>query len=190
MPVGRFELLSEQKIKMTKKIIAFGGSSSKNSINKKLATYTAKQFKNTEVEILDLNDFEMPLFSVDKEENGFPEEAQKFLDKIEEADLLVVSMGEHNGNYSAAFKNTLDWASRINNKIFQGKKMLLMATSPGGRGGKSVLEIAKDRFPRHDANLVGTFSLPSFYENFDEVNGITSTDLKNELLEIVNSIDL
>lgn len=175
---------------MTKKIIAFGGSSSKNSINKKLANYTAGLFENTSVEILDLNDFEMPVFSVDKEENGFPKEAQNFLDKIEEADLLVISLAEHNGAYSAAFKNILDWTSRINGKVFQGKKMLLMATSPGARGGQSVLEIAKDRFPRHDANLAGTFSLPSFYDNFDEEKGITDEDLKKELLEIIKSIDL
>lgn len=65
--------------KMTKKIIAFGGSSSKNSINKKLATYTAHLFQDATVEVLDLNDFEMPVFSVDKEENDFPKEAQNFL---------------------------------------------------------------------------------------------------------------
>ncbi len=175
---------------MDKKIIAFGASSSKNSINKKLATYTANLFENAKVEILDLNDYEMPVFSVDKEANGFPKEAQAFLDKIAEVDLLVVSMAEHNGNYTAAFKNILDWTSRINGKVFQGKTMLLMATSPGARGGKSVLDISKDRFPRHDANLVGTFSLPSFYENFDVVNGIINVDLKNELLEIVKEIDL
>jgi chromate reductase len=173
---------------MTKKIIAFGGSSSKNSINKKLATYTAHLFQDSTIEVLDLNDFEMPVFSIDKEENGFPKEAQNFLNKIGDADLLVVSLAEHNGAYSAAFKNILDWASRINGKVFQEKKMLLMATSPGARGGESVLEIAKDRFPRHDANLVGTFSLPSFHENFDEVNGIINEELKNKLLKIVNSI--
>lgn len=172
------------------KILAFAGSTSSTSINRELVKFVLQSFPEDEINLIDLNDFEMPLFSVDKEQNGFPKEAQKFLDKIEEADFLVVSLAEHNGNYTAAFKNILDWASRINNKIFQGKKMLLMATSPGGRGGKSVLEIATDRFPRHDANLIGTFSLPSFYENFDEVNGITSTDLKKELLEIVNSIDL
>ncbi|MFT5754086.1 MAG: chromate reductase, partial [Flavobacterium sp.] len=72
--------------------------------------------------------------------------------------------------------------------VFQEKKMLLMATSPGARGGESVLEIAKDRFPRHDANLVGTFSLPSFHENFDEIDGIINEELKNKLLKIVNSI--
>ena len=139
--------------------------------------------------VLDLNDFAMPVYSVDKEENGFPKEAQNFLDKIAEADLLVVSMAEHNGNYTAAFKNTLDWTSRINGKVFQGKKMLLMATSPGARGGKSVLDISKDRFPRHDANVLNTFSLPSFNENFDEEKGITNDDMRNELLEIIQSIE-
>lgn len=174
-----------------KKIIAFAGSSSKNSIDKKLATYTASLFKDVEVEVLDLNDFEMPLYSVDKEEEvGFPGEAHKFLSKIGEADLLVVSMAEHNGAYSTAFKNLLDWCSRINGNIFQSKKMLLMATSPGGRGGTSVLEISKDRFPRHDAKLIGTFSLPSFNENFDEVNGIVNEGLKEELLKIIDSIEL
>lgn len=49
-----------------KKIIAFGASSSKNSINKQLAIYVAGQFKNASVEILDLNDYEMPIFSTDK----------------------------------------------------------------------------------------------------------------------------
>ncbi|WP_338378419.1 NAD(P)H-dependent oxidoreductase [uncultured Flavobacterium sp.] len=175
---------------MTKKIIAFGGSSSKKSINKKLATYTSNLFKNASVEIIDLNDYEMPIFSVDKEEKGFPKEAQNFLDKIGEADFLVVSLAEHNGAYTAAFKNILDWTSRINGKVFQGKRMLLMATSPGARGGKSVLEMAKDRFPRHDANLVGTFSLPSFYDNFDEEKGIIDEDLNKELLEIIKSFDL
>lgn len=175
---------------MTKKIIAFGASTSKNSINKKLASYTAHLFQNTTVEILDLNDFEMPLFSIDKEVDDFPKEAQNFLDKIKEADVLVISLAEHNGAYTAAFKNILDWTSRINGKVFQGKKMILMATSPGARGGQSVLEIAKDRFPRHDANIVATFSLPNFNENFDLVDGINHVDLKKELMEIVKSIDL
>lgn len=46
------------------KIIAFGASPSKNSINKKLATYAATLFENAEVEVLDLNDFQMPIFTV------------------------------------------------------------------------------------------------------------------------------
>lgn len=174
-----------------KKIIAFGGSSSKNSINKQLAAYVANLYTNTSIEILDLNDYEMPLFSVDREkENGIHPLAQDFYAKIGSADLLVISLAEHNGAYSSAFKNILDWTSRINNKTFQQKPMLLLATSPGARGGSTVLEIATKRFPFQGAELKGSYSLPTFYENFDAVNGIINPELKNQLMEIVNSIEI
>ncbi|MGX7668551.1 NADPH-dependent FMN reductase [Flavobacterium pedocola] len=169
------------------KIIAFGGSNSKNSINKKLATYVSHLFENYEVEVLDLNDFAMPLFSVDLEkEVGHQPLAQDFLAKIATADMLVVSMAENNGNYTAAFKSLFDWASRIEVKVFQQKPMLLMATSPGGRGGASVLEIAKNAFPRYGANVLATFSLPSFNDNFDVENmKIANTVLDNQIKDIV-----
>jgi chromate reductase, NAD(P)H dehydrogenase (quinone) len=169
------------------KIIAFGGSPSKNSINKKLAIYAASLFENAEVEVLDLNDFQMPIFSVDIEaEIGQHDLAKAFLAKIESADFLVVSLAENNGNYSAAFKNLYDWCSRIMGKVFQGKPMLLLSTSPGGRGGASVLEIAKNAFPRYGAEIKATFSLPSFNDNFDVEKGMISNPaLDTQLKEIV-----
>ena len=73
--------------------------------------------------------------------------AKAFLAKIEEADFLVVSLAENNGNYSAAFKNVFDWCSRITVKVFQEKPMLLMATSPGGkRWSNRFLKLQKMRF--------------------------------------------
>ncbi len=171
------------------KIIAFGASNSKNSINKKLATYATTYFNSADVVILDLNDFEMPVFSVDKEkDNGFPKEAERFLEVIGTADLLILSMAEHNGSYTAAFKNILDWTSRINGKIFQNKPMLLMATSPGARGGQSVLEAAKIRFPFHAANILATFSLPEFEKNFSETDGILNEELKALFLTSINEV--
>jgi chromate reductase len=171
------------------KIIAFGASPSTKSINKKLATYAASLFENAEVEVLDLNDFAMPLFSVDLEAQvGQLQEAQNFLSRISEADILVISMAENNGNYSAAFKNVFDWASRINVKVFQEKPMLLMATSPGRRGGASVLEIALKLFPRYGGNIRASFSLPSFNENFDiEKGAITEENFNTQLKEIVRN---
>jgi len=172
------------------KIIAFGGSPSKNSINKKLATYAASLFTNAEVEILDLNNFQMPLFTVDLEaEIGQHELAKAFLAKIESADFLVVSLAENNGNYSAAFKNIFDWCSRITPKVFQENPMLLLATSPGARGGASVLEIAKTAFPHYGADIKATFSLPSFNANFDiEKLEISNSELDNQLKEIIKNL--
>lgn len=174
-----------------KKILAFGASSSKTSINKQLATYAANQFENATVEILDLNDYEMPIYSMDKESaTGIPQLAQDFYAKIGNSDLIIISFAEHNGAYSTAFKNIFDWISRINSKTFQEKSMLLLSTSPGPRGGATVLEIAKGRFPFQGGMVKGSFSLPSFSANFDSEKGIIDTDLKNQLLEIVKSVDL
>lgn len=164
-----------------KNILAFAGSNSKKSINKQLAIYASGLVEDTQVTILDLNDFELPLFGVDLEkEKGIPENAYKFLNHIKSSDGIIISLAEHNGAYSAVFKNLLDWMSRIEGKTFFGKPMLLMATSSGRRGGQSVLEIAKNRFPRHDANVVSDFSLPSFGANFSEEK-IVDSDLDLEL---------
>jgi hypothetical protein len=56
--------------------------------------------------------------------------------------------------------------SRIDGKLWGNIPMLLMATSPGGRGGQTVLNIAKSTFPHLGGNIVGDYSLPSFNEHF------------------------
>lgn len=173
-----------------KKIIAFGASSSKNSINKQLSIYAASLFENASVEVLDLNDYDMPVFSVDREkEDGIHTLAQQFYDRIGTADCIVISFAEHNGSYSAAFKNIFDWASRINAKTFQQKPMLLLATSPGARGGSSVLDTATKRFPFQGGDVKGSFSLPSFHENFKE-GKIINEELNADLIELIQSIAL
>ena len=173
-----------------KKIIAFAGSNSKKSINKQLAYYTAQQIRNAEVTLLDLNDFELPIFSVDYEaEFGAPEKAQRFLDFIHEADGVVLSLAEHNGAYSAALKNIFDWMSRIDGKLWKNTPLLLMATSPGARGGTSVLEIAKRRFPYMGADTIVDFSLPSFSQNFSE-SGISDSELKKSHQSAVAAFEL
>ncbi len=55
-----------------KKIVTIGGSNSKKSINKVLAEYSGGLLNGIELIKVDLNDFMMPLFSVDVEnEQGF-----------------------------------------------------------------------------------------------------------------------
>ena len=164
-------------------IVAFGASNSSTSINQQFAHYAALQFGD-EVQLLDLNDFEMPIYSADRErESGVPEEALEFLDILADADLLVISMTEHNGAYSAAFKNLFDWASRSEQKVFQNKPMVLLSTSPGGFGGGNVMQLALTRFPKHGAEIIGHFSLPSFHDNFD--NGIKNKELNDQFMEMM-----
>lgn len=172
------------------KILAYAASSSKTSINKKLVSYAASLVEGAQVEVLDLNDFEMPLFSVDREkEIGHPELAKTFLTKIESDDAVLVSFAEHNGSFTAAYKNLFDWASRVNPKFYQNKPMIMMATSPGGRGGATVLSAATSSAPHLGADLRGQFLFPRFGDNFDSEKGeITNQDKRNELIEVLAAL--
>jgi chromate reductase len=173
------------------KIFAFAASNAKDSINGKLVQFASSQFDQASVEIANLNHYEMPLFSTDREkENGIPELALAFAKKIDEADLLLISFAEHNGTYTVAFKNIFDWISRISGrKAFGDKAIFAMATSGGPRGGKGVLETATKRFPFNGGTIIAEFSLPKFNDNFSLENGITNTDLReefNQQIEIIH----
>ncbi|MDG3085807.1 NAD(P)H-dependent oxidoreductase [Vibrio hannami] len=171
-------------------VLAFAASSSKNSINQRLAYYAATQIEGANVELLDINDYEMPLFSEDREkELGQPEQAKAFYKKLGEADVIVISFAEHNGSYTAAYKNLFDWTSRIDREVFQNKPMLLLATSPGPGGAASVLAQAKQSSPYFAADVKGAVSVPSFYDNFDiESGSFRNSELEQQLKGLVASL--
>lgn len=171
------------------KILALAGSTSSTSINRQLANYAASLVANAEVTELDISKYELPTFSTDEEEkSGVPAAAKSFLATIAAHDAVVISLAEHNGSYAAAFKNLYDWASRAEYAVWANKPMLLMATSPGGRGGATVLAAAEATFPRMGADLKATFSLPSFGENFVVGEGLTNSALRAELVRAVAAL--
>ena len=97
-----------------KTILSFGASNASNSINVQLARFATTYFSEYEINFIDLNEYEMPIFSIDREEqSGVPDPAHRFKDHIRRADGILISFAEHNGSYSVAFKNVMDWASRI-----------------------------------------------------------------------------
>lgn len=172
------------------KLLAFAASSSRNSINRQLVAYAASLVEGAEVEMLDLNDYEMPLFSVDREkELGHPEQARAFLAKLAASDALMISFAEHNGSYTAAWKNLFDWSSRVDGKVFQNKPMVLLSTSPGARGGASVLATATSAAPFYGGQVKASLAIPSFQQNFDVERGMLNNhELQHKLIEAVSQL--
>lgn len=172
------------------KVLAFAATNSKQSINGQLVNYVASQFGEHQVEIIDLSHYEMPIFSIDREiENGIPQLALDFAQKIDESDLLLISFAEHNGTYTTAFKNIFDWISRIPNRTaFGDKNIFAMATSPGPRGGMGVLEAAVNRLPFNGGKIVGSYSLPSFGDNFSSEKGVSHPEKNEELQSKISEI--
>ena len=174
------------------KILGIPDSYSEKSINALLVRYVIDSMKSNlnfdaEYSILDLNNFEMPIYKAEREAaDGVPERAIAFVRAIEFSDALIFSFAEHNGNYSAAFKIVFDWASRIDLKVFHGRPILMMATSPGARGGAAVLQIASNAAPYFEGKVFATFSLPRFNETFDRTrNIITDEDKAYELFKLI-----
>ncbi len=170
-----------------KKIVVFGASNSINSINKKLAKYAGGLVKDANISVLDLNDYVMPIYSEDiQNQYGIPELAHEFKDSLRESDGIIISFAEYNGSYTAAFKNIFDWISVIDRDVWCSKPMLLLSTSPGPRGAADVLESAYKRINHENNNIVLAFSVPSFGKNFDEKYGILDKELLNSIQDKIN----
>ncbi|MBM7036128.1 NADPH-dependent FMN reductase [Vibrio ulleungensis] len=150
-------------------ILAFGASNSTQSINKTVALYAANQVHNSQITLVDLADYDLPLYSIDRENShGIPEKAQQLFTMIGRSDAVVISYAEHNGSYTAAYKNVFDWMSRIDQKVFQDKSMVLFATSPGPGGAQNVLASAVQSAPYFGGNVLASLSIPSFFDNFSQ----------------------
>lgn len=177
-------------------ILVFAASNSTTSINKRLAVHAANVLKekfnaSVVIDVLDLNDFEMPIYSPEREKtSGVPQLAQDFYARIGAADGLIVSYAEHNGHYSAAFKNIFDWCSRIDMKVFQGKPKIVLSSSPGKRGGASVMAAALEGAPHFGADVKGSLSVGPFSEHFDEQsNSLVTPELVSALHEALSELN-
>jgi NAD(P)H-dependent FMN reductase len=70
------------------KILAFGASNNLNSINQNLAFYTARLFENTQLDLIDLNDFECAIYSPQRQKEGFPSQIINFFNKMDGCEYL------------------------------------------------------------------------------------------------------
>ena len=130
------------------KILAFAGSSRKESFNKKLVKIAANgaEEAGANVTLVDLADYPMPLFDQDLEaEKGMPENARKFKKLLIEHEAIMIASPEYNSAFSPLLKNVIDWASRAESTeeppmaAYQDKVAVIMSASPGRLGGSRGL---------------------------------------------------
>lgn len=165
---------------MMKRILAFAGSNSQSSINKKFVQYVANQIEG-EVDFLDIAEFNPPIYGIDHEESdGIPQSTLDLNEKLSAFDALIISANEHNGASSAFFKNHVDWLSRNDRNFLKDKKLFLLSTSPGRGGAKMSLSYLVEVLPRFGAEVVSQFSLASFGHSFSKDQGITDANQEKE----------
>jgi len=173
-----------------KNILAFAGSNSSTSINHQLLEYVKSQLDNedTHVDLIRLTDFDIPMYGIDIENNtGIPDGVKALDAKIQAADALVISVAEHNGNVTAFFKSISDWLSRNNRHYLEGKKILLLSTSPGKGGAGSALELTNKTLPFFKGEIVAKMSVPSFNQVL-QAGELVDDEIKVKLATAMNAI--
>ena len=127
-------------------LLIFAGSTRQQSFNRKLAHATAAIARDAgaSVTVLELSDFDIPLYNADLEAEGTPADVVRLKQALFDHPAWIICSPEYNGSYTALLKNTLDWASSPvknhaywsdSSKPFAGKVVGLLSASPGALGG-------------------------------------------------------
>lgn len=127
----------------TPKILAFAGSTRKESVNKRLAKIAlhAAEKADAETTFIDLSDYDMPLYSDDLlSEHGMPDSVIAFKDMLKSHNGFLITSPEYNGSLTGVLKNAIDWATvkadaEERMACWNGKIVGILAASPGGLGG-------------------------------------------------------
>ncbi|WP_342130200.1 NADPH-dependent FMN reductase [Hydrogenophaga sp. OTU3427] len=128
------------------KALVFAGSTRQHSFNRRLAAVAAQAARDqgAEVTLLELADFELPLYNGDLEAQGTPDNVRRLKAIFHAHPAWIICSPEYNGSYTGLLKNTLDWLSRpiagdadwaVGGKPFNNKVVGLLAASNGALGG-------------------------------------------------------
>lgn len=159
------------------RILALSGSARKESLNRKLLAVAveAARAAGAEVTLLDLNEYEMPLYHGDLEdEKGMPEKAQKLVKLISEHAGLLIASPEYNAGLTPLLTNTIDWCTRADENPFIGKVAAIVSASPGQLGGIRSQQLARQLLTHLGSHVVPlTCILPHADKAFDAQGRLT-----------------
>ena len=127
-------------------ILIFAGSTRQESYNRKLAKAAAAiaEQQGAQATLLELSDFDIPLYNADLEARGTPADVIRLKQAMHSHPAWVICSPEYNGSYPALLKNAIDWASSPvkgdalwsdGTLPFRNKVVGMASASPGGMGG-------------------------------------------------------
>ena len=180
----------------TPKILAFAGSARKDSWNKKLVQAAADFAREAgaEVTVLDLADYELPLFNEDLESEGTPETAFQLKELFIAHDGFLIASPEYNSSISPLLKNTIDWVSRPDDSRpskagFTGKTAALLSASPGALGGMRGLVHLRDILGNIGVTLVPSEAAVSkAHEAFNENGSLADERTAKRVQSVVSAL--
>ena len=174
------------------KILAFAGSSRRESLNRKFLAVAVQEVKHAggEVTLVELSDYELPLYNGDLEDaSGMPANARKLVDLIKGHTGLLIASPEYNSSITALLKNTIDWCSRADDNPFTGRVVAVISASPGAYGGNRSLKTTQQILLHLGAHIVPAMaSLPAAHKAFGPDGQLTDTRALKGVQELAKAL--
>lgn len=168
-------------------IKAIAGSFRKNSYNKMALKYMVQGAREAgaDVEIIDLNDYPVPIYDEDTDKAGKPENVLKLKEKLAEAKGLLIATPEYNHSLPGGFKNVIDWLSRFKDQPFKAKWIALAGASTSSWGTVRAQLALLPVFRTLSAHVLPTqIYMPLAQNLFDEEGNIKDEAVKNKLIAL------
>lgn len=139
----------------TPKLAFICGSLRTGSINKQLESALISRAKThgAEAEVVDLGDYEMPIYHGELEA---PASVKAIVEKLEGYDGIVIVTPEYNGSLPALLKNMVDWTSTVSTAWIKGQTFGIAACTPGPMSGIMCLRELAFLLMRLGGNVVPT----------------------------------
>ncbi len=155
-------------------------SNSKTSINREVAN---KINEKISLNIIEVNESKIPMYSPQLEAEGFPDEVQRIYSLIRADSKFIIFTPEYNGYTTPYFKNLIDWISRIEHGFLKDIDVKIICVSPGSAGGASVRKLLSEAYSFFGAKNVDTYGVGDFYTKVEDET------ISNELENIIAFIE-
>ena len=173
----------------TAKILAFAGSTRRESWNRKVLEVAVAGARDAgaEVNLVNLNDFPMPIYNADwHTDNGVPETMRALRKLMMEANGIMIASPEYNTSITPLLKNTIDWLSQEvdgqpENIAFAGKVGALMGASNGAFGTIRALPHVSYILSNLGVFMLPVVAVPKVSANFDAEGKIANERAKGML---------
>ena len=147
-------------------LVARSGNNMKLAL--KLQEFAIEQ--GSKVELIDLVDLNLPLYSTKEEEkNGVPDQAKELAAKILDLKAFIIIAPEYNGVMPPVLNNAMAWTSRSTKdwRDAFNEKTVGLATHSGG-GGTKGLQAMRMMFQHLGANVIAREILTTYEKHLNE----------------------
>lgn len=177
-------------------VLAFAGSTKKESVNKKLIKNVAQIATDlgANVTVVDLKDYPIPFYDADLEASeGMPKNVKLLRNLMVQSQVIFIASPEYNHSIPAVLKNVLDWVSRSekgerSREAFLGKKIGILSASPSkGGGAKGLIHLRDILEDQHAIVLPQQLSVPMAHTAFDEQDQLMDSKTRAELKQLIEA---